>query len=51
MKKLLVLALLLVGATGAWAGDLAGVTMPGSAQVGDDSLTLNGMGLRKKAII
>lgn len=51
MKKLLILAILMVGATGAWAGDLAGVTMPDSAQVGDDTLVLNGMGLRKKAII
>ncbi len=51
MKKLLILAILMVGATGAWAGELAGVTMPDSVQVGDDTLVLNGMGLRKKAII
>jgi hypothetical protein len=51
MKKLLILAMLMVGATGAWAGELAGVTMPDSVQVGDDTLVLNGMGLRKKAII
>ncbi len=51
MKKFLVLTLLLAGATGAWGGELAGVSMPDSAQVGDDSLTLNGMGLRKKSII
>lgn len=51
MKKLLILAMLLIGATGAWAGELAGVTMPDTVQVGDDSLSLNGMGLRKKSII
>jgi hypothetical protein len=51
MKKLLILSLLLIGATGAWAADLAGVTMPDSAQIGDESLVLNGMGLRKKSII
>jgi hypothetical protein len=51
LKNLLSLAVLVIGATGAWAGDLAGVTMPDSVQVGDDTLALNGMGLRKKAII
>jgi hypothetical protein len=51
MKNLLILTLLIIGATGAWAGELAGVNMPDSVQVGEDSLALNGMGLRKKAII
>ena len=51
MKKLFILILLLTGATGAWGGELAGVSMPDSAQVGDESLVLNGMGLRKKSII
>jgi len=51
MKKLLVLALLVGLATAAWGGELAGVTMPDAVEVGDQSLVLNGMGLRKKAII
>jgi hypothetical protein len=51
LKNLLFLAVLVIGATGVWAGDLAGVTMPDSVQVGEDTLALNGMGLRKKAII
>lgn len=51
MKRVLILTLLLVGATGASAGDLAGISMPDSAQVGEDTLALNGMGLRKKSII
>jgi hypothetical protein len=43
---------LLVGVTtAAWGGELAGVTMPDSVEVGDQSLVLNGMGLRKKTII
>ena len=32
------------------AGELAGVTMPDSVQVGDAELVLNGLGLRKRAI-
>ena len=51
MKRLLVLALVAGVATAAWGGELAGVTMPDSVEVGDETLTLNGMGLRKKAII
>jgi len=31
-----------------WAGELAGVTMKDEVSVGDATLTLNGMGLRKK---
>lgn len=34
----------------AWAGELAGVTLAETATVGDATLQLNGMGLRKKAI-
>lgn len=34
----------------ALAGELAGVTMPDTAKVGDTTLVLNGLGLRKKAI-
>lgn len=51
MKKVLFLMVFAVVATSAWAGDLAGVTMPDTVQVGDNTLVLNGMGLRKKAII
>jgi hypothetical protein len=39
----------LVLSTPAFARELAGVTMPDSATVGDKTLKLNGMGLRKKA--
>lgn len=51
MKNLLVLSLMLAVATASWAGELAGVSMPETAQVGDQELMLNGMGLRKKAFI
>jgi hypothetical protein len=51
MKKLVVLALMAGLTTAAWGGDLAGVTMPDSIEIGDQTLVLNGMGLRKKAII
>lgn len=44
-----VLALLLVAGP-ASAGQLAGVTMPDTLTVAGESLTLNGMGLRKKAV-
>jgi len=37
--------------TAAWGGELAGVTMPDTVEVGDQELVLNGMGLRKKAFI
>ena len=45
----LVLALL-IGVPLAFAGELAGVEMADQVTVGDSQLTLNGMGLRKKAI-
>lgn len=51
MKNLLVLAIVVAMATAAWGGELAGVTMPDTVEVGDAELMLNGMGLRKKAII
>lgn len=51
MRNLSVLALMLAVATASWAGELAGVSMPDTAQVGDQELMLNGMGLRKKAFI
>ena len=51
MKRLLVLALVVGATTAAWGGELAGVTMPETVEVGDQELQLNGMGLRKKAII
>jgi len=50
MKRNLV-TLLVVAALVAptvWAGELAGVTMADKATVGDQTLQLNGMGLRKK---
>jgi hypothetical protein len=52
MKKLLgVLAVAVLLAVPGLAGELAGVTLPESAKVGDATLKLNGMGLRKKFII
>jgi len=48
MRKLCILALVLLATTAVWAGELKGVTMPDTAQVGDQDLMLNGMGLRKK---
>lgn len=50
MKRLALLALALVLAAPAAAGELAGVTMPDTLQVGDQQLTLNGMALRSKAV-
>ena len=49
----IVSALLIISAiaVGVQAGELAGVTMTDTTQVGDQELVLNGMGLRKKAII
>jgi len=51
MKKLLILALMAGMTAVAWGGELAGVTMPNTVEIGDQTLVLNGMGLRKKAII
>lgn len=51
MKKLLILALVAGMSSVAWGGELAGVTMPDTVEIGDQTLALNGMGLRKKAII
>ena len=51
MKRLLILALMAATSAVAWAGELAGVSMPDSVEVGEESLVLNGMGLRKKAVI
>ncbi len=42
---------LLVALNSAWAGTTAGVTLPESAQVGDATLVLNGMGLREKYML
>jgi len=39
-----------VAATCALAGELAGVTLPDSISAGGRTLTLNGLGLRKKAV-
>lgn len=51
MKDLWILSLVVLCATAAQGGDLAGVTMPDTIEVGDQSLVLNGMGLGKKAVI
>lgn len=51
MRTLLAFCVVLAVAGGAQAGELAGVTMPDTTEVGDQQLVLNGMGLRKKAII
>ena len=51
MRTLSALLIILAIAVGAQAGELAGVTMPDTTQVGDQELALNGMGLRKKAIV
>jgi len=42
---------LLAGAVSAQAKELAGVTMPDTLSAGGTTLTLNGLGLRKKAIV
>ncbi len=51
MRTMLALCVFLVAAVGAQAGELAGVTMTDTIEVGDQQLVLNGMGLRKKAIV
>jgi len=51
MKKLLILVLVVGATTAAWGDELAGVAMPEAVEIGDQTLVLNGMGLRKKAII
>lgn len=45
------MALWMLGFVAAWAGELAGVTLPDQVTVGGQSLTLNGMGLREKYMI
>ena len=50
MKKLWILVLVAGLAPVVWADELAGVTMPDTVEVGDQTLVLNGMGLRKKAM-
>jgi hypothetical protein len=51
MRTLLAFGVILAVAVGAQAGELAGVTMTDTTQVEDQQLVLNGMGLRKKAVI
>lgn len=51
MRIVSALLIILAIAVGAQASELAGVTMTDTTQVGDQELVLNGMGLRKKAII
>lgn len=49
MRRMAALVVVLVLAVPVlWAGELAGVTMEDEVTVGDATLTLNGMGLRKK---
>lgn len=50
MHKLLTLLLLLGLAQSSTAAELAGVDMEDTARIDDATLTLNGLGLRKKAI-
>jgi hypothetical protein len=50
MRRVLVTLAALVLSVPAFAGSLAGVTLPDSVDVNGKSLVLNGMGLRKKAI-
>lgn len=51
MRAFLVSVLTLILATPVAAGELAGVTLPDSAQVEGQELVLNGMALRKKLFI
>lgn len=51
MRKLAGAVLLLALAAPAGAGTLAGVTLPDRVEAGGQPLVLNGMGVRKKAII
>jgi len=43
--------MLLLGVTAAAAGELAGVNLPDQVTVGEKTLVLNGMGVRKKMVI
>ena len=55
--RILSLAVVLVGSSGwalgagAVAGELAGVTLPDTLKAGEKTLKLNGLGLRKKAVV
>ena len=49
--SVVVAALVLVPFLNLYAADLAGVTMPDSAQVGNTTLVLNGLGLRTKIVV
>jgi hypothetical protein len=49
--RLFALLALLLTASAAWAGTLAGVTLPDKADVDGQSLVLNGLGLRSKLFI
>ena len=48
---LLAVVVLAAGACDLHAGNLAGVTLPDTAQVGGTTLVLNGLGLRKKFVV
>lgn len=49
--SVVIAALVLVTTLNLYAADLAGVTMPDSAQVGNTTLVLNGLGLRTKIVV
>jgi len=51
MRKILVLAFLFLFAAPAFAASVGGVTMPDTMTVNGKSLTLNGMGVRKKLMV
>jgi len=51
MKKLMLAVVFAAFAGGVSAAELAGVTLPDSAEVGGQELTLSGIGLREKAWI
>jgi len=51
MAKISTVVAVLALALNLYAADLAGVTMPDSAQVGNTTLVLNGMGLRTKIVV
>ncbi|MGZ4812209.1 MAG: chalcone isomerase family protein [Terriglobales bacterium] len=50
-KLLAVLVFAVASMSDVYAGTLAGVTLPDTVQVGDRSLVLNGLGLRKKFVV
>jgi len=51
MKKIFIVLAIITFAVSAFAVEIAGVTLPETISASDDSLVLNGVGLRKKFII